>query len=80
MRGKKVPNMPDGNRPDHVVSFISNKSVYDIDGKQYTVDVVGDKCTITDDFNKKILYDGGAPVGPYGIEGAQLILGILMEL
>ena len=80
MRGKKVPNMSDGSQPDYVISFISSKNTYDIDGKQYTIDVIDKKCVITDDFSKKILYDGGAPMGQYGIEGAELILAILIKL
>lgn len=79
MNRRKVPNMPDGKPADHVVSFISSRNVYDIDGKQYSILIdKDDSCIIRDDFAGRVLYDGPSPGGRlYGLEGSVFIMDIL---
>jgi hypothetical protein len=73
----KVPNMPDGSPADYVVRFIKCTATFDIDGKQYTLAVIGIEAVVTDDFADKVIYRGPAPCGPFALECAEIIVGIL---
>ncbi len=73
--------MPDGWDPatTPIATFIGCLLLIDVDGRELSLTVMGEKAEIEETFSGTILWKGEAPSGPFGIEGASFIIEKLRE-